>query len=68
MSAHLAHLEPRLMEAVLQQAVNLAEAWSLQDLMLQLSEGQVVELPPALRPAWDKLELLEVPPFNDLPI
>lgn len=68
MSAHLAHLESWLQEAVMSQAISLAEAWALQDFASVIPDGQSADLPQAMHPTVHRLFLLEVPASNQLPI
>lgn len=58
-SAHAFPLEDWLEEAVLAGAITLAEAWSLQDEILQTYEPEVV-LPQELWPVKLKLDLFEM--------
>lgn len=67
MSAQLALLDSNLAWAVQQQAISLAEAWTFQDLMMLLAEGESMELPEVLHPVLDRLALLEAEPANNLP-
>ena len=59
-------LESWILEPLLAQAIKPLEAWALQDLAM-LSEGQAVEIPKSLWPAWDALSLYHSPTANDLP-
>ena len=59
MSAHAFPLEDWLEEAVLAGAITLAEAWSLQDEILQTYEPEVA-LPEELWPVKLKLDLFEL--------
>ena len=68
MSAQVAHLETWLQQAVMAQAVSLAEAWTLQDLALLLPPELEVEVPQALHPTMERLFLWETPAHNSLPI
>ena len=68
MSAQVAHLEAWLQQAVMAQAVSLAEAWTLQDLALLLPDEEEVELPESMHPMMERLFLWEMPVLNHLPI
>lgn len=67
MSAHQAYLPDNLMQAVLDGALLLSEAWAIQDQFL-LADSPVVEMPEILNPQVGKLLLWQTPGFNDLPL
>lgn len=67
MSAHQAHLPDNLLEAVMDGALLLSEAWAIQDQFL-LSDSPYVEMPEILNPQVGKLLLWQTPGFNDLPL
>lgn len=65
--AQLAELNPRLQQALLAQAISLAEAWAFQDLILLAPHNSVVPTPQELQPMLERMWLLEVLPDNRLP-
>ena len=67
MSASQAHLPDNLLEAVMDGALLLSEAWAIQDQFL-LAESEEVEMPEILNPQVSKLLLWQTPGFNDLPL
>lgn len=67
MSAHQAHLPDNLLQPVLEGALTLLEAWSIQDQFL-LSTSLYVEMPEELNPQVGKLLLWQTPPSNELPL
>ena len=68
MSAYQAQLEPRMYLAVQAGALKISEAWALQDLAYLVGPNQVLLLPPQLSSAVDRLQLLEQPTANSLPL
>lgn len=67
MSAQQALLHWQLQEAVSNQAISLAEAWTFQDLMSMTPPGSEVELPDSLGPMFHRLSLFQAQPGNRLP-
>ena len=65
MSASQAHLPDNLLEAVMDGALLLSEAWAIQDQFLMSASG-TVEMPEILNPQVGKLLLWQTPGFNDL--
>lgn len=67
MPANQAHLPDNLLQAVMDGALLLSEAWAIQDQFL-MSESEEVEMPEILNPQVGKLLLWQTPGFNDLPL
>lgn len=67
MSANLACLPDNLLEAVMDGALLLSEAWAIQDQFL-LADSPFVEMPEILNPQVGKLLLWQTPGLNQLPL
>lgn len=67
MSAQQAFLHWQLQEAVSNQAISSAEAWTFQDLLSLAPPGSEVELPDCLEPMMHRLALFQAKPGNLLP-